>query len=109
MYLAAGGGTKLAFNQSLVDMPTSGQSLAIDISDFAKIRVSVVVNGSGSIEFLLLSGTGAQFPARYELDDFTLSAPDILTRTYDVAGPILQIDMTPSDSNNQAIIGVFGN
>ena len=33
MYLAAGGGTKLAFNQSFIGMPTSGKSLdPIDIS-----------------------------------------------------------------------------
>jgi hypothetical protein len=109
MYLlGSGGGTKLAFNQSLINMPTSGKSLAIDISAFAKIRFSVVVNGSGSIEFLLLSGTGAQWPSGYELDDFTLNAPDTLTRTYDVAGLTLLIDMTPTDSDNQAIIGVFG-
>ena len=61
----AGGGTKLAFNQSLIGMPTSGKTLdPIDISAFAKIRFSVTVNGSGSIQFLLLSGTGGPVPCR---------------------------------------------
>jgi len=31
------------------------------------------------------------------------------TRTYDVAGTTLLIQMTPSDKDNQAIIGIFGN
>ena len=31
-----------------------------------------------------------------------------LTRTYDVAGLSLLIQMIPTDSNNQAIIGVYG-
>ena len=38
-----------------------------------------------------------------------LPVPNILTRTYDVAGLTLLIQMIPSDSNNQAIISVFGN
>jgi hypothetical protein len=114
MYLLepeAGGGTKLAFNQDFIGMPTSGKSLTpIDISAFAKIRFSVTVNGSGSIQFFLLSGTGGQFPSGYALDDFTADAGGgTLTRTYDVAGLTLLIQMFPSDSDNQAIIGVFGN
>jgi hypothetical protein len=112
MYLLGsefGGRTKLVFNQDFIGIPTSGKTLdPIDISAFAKIRFSVVVNGSGSIEFLLLSGTGAQFPTGYELDDFTVGFASTLTRTYDVAGPTLLIQMTPSNSNNQAIIGIFG-
>ena len=59
-YLAAGGGARLVFNQSLIDMPTSGKTITVDISAFARIRVSVVVNGSGSIEFLLLPKSGHQ-------------------------------------------------
>ena len=114
MYLlgsAAGGGTKLAFNQSFTGMPASGKNVGpIDISAFARIRFSVTVNGSGSIEFFLLSGTGGQFPSGYELDDFTVDAGGgTLTRTYDVAGLTLLIQMIPSDSDNQVIIGVFGN
>jgi len=98
------------FNQDFIGIPTSGKTLdPIDISAFAKIRFSVVVNGSGSIEFLLLSGTGGQFPSGYALDHFTVGYASTLTRTYDVAGPTLLIQKTPSDSNNQAIIGVFGN
>jgi hypothetical protein len=112
MYLmgsAAGGGTKLAFNQSLIGMPTSGKILdPIDISAFAKIRFSVTVNGSGSIQFYLLSGTGGQFPSGYALDDFSVDVSSTLTRTYDVAGLTLLIQMIPSNTNNQAIIGVFG-
>jgi hypothetical protein len=89
-------------------MPTSGKTLdPIDISTFAKIRFSVTVNGSGDIQFLLLSGTGSpSFPLAYALDDFSVSST--LTRTYDVAGATLIVQMTPSISNNQAIIGVFG-
>jgi hypothetical protein len=114
MYLlgaAAGGGTKLAFNQSFIGMPTSGKSLdPIDISAFGKIRFSVTVNGSGNIQFFLLSGTGGQFPSGYALDDFTVdTGGGTLTRTYDVAGLTLLIQMIPSDNDNQAIIGVFGN
>ena len=89
-------------------MPTSGKNVdPIDISAFAKIRFSVTVNGSGSIQFFLFSGTGGQFPSGYTLDEFTVSGAS-LTRTYDVAGLALIISMIPSSSNNQAIIGVFG-
>ena len=49
------------------------------------------------------------FPSDYALDNCTLDVPNILTRTYDVAGLTLLIQMIPSDSNNQAIISVFGN
>ena len=35
--------------------------------------------------------------------------PGTFTRTYDVAGTTLLIQMTPSDKDNQAIIGIFGN
>jgi hypothetical protein len=112
MYLMgpAGGGTKVAFNQSIIGMPTSGKTLdPIDISAFAKIRFSVTVNGSGSIQFLLLSGTGSpSFPSAYALDDFSVGVSSSLTRTYDVAGAKLIVhQMTPE--SNQAIIGVFGN
>jgi hypothetical protein len=111
MYLLGSGATKLAFNQSFIGMPTSGKSLdPIDIGAFAKIRFAVTVNGSGSIQFFLSSGTGDQFPSGYALDDFQVSAGGgTLTRTYDVAGLTLLIQMIPSDSDNQAIIGVFGN
>jgi hypothetical protein len=113
MYLMgpAGGGTKVAFSQSIIGMPTSGKTLdPIDISAFAKIRFSVTVNGSGSIQFLLLSGTGSpSFPSAYALDDFSVGVSSTLTRTYDVAGAKLIVQMTPESSNNQAIIGVFGN
>jgi hypothetical protein len=113
MYLlgsAPSGGTKLAFNQSFTGMPTSGISLdPIDVSAFAKIRFSVTINGSGNIQFFLLSGTGGQFPAGYALDAFTVDlGVGTLTRTYDVAGPTLLVQMIPSSSDNQAIIGVFG-
>ena len=106
-----GGGTRLALNQSFIGMPTSGLLTdPIDISPFSKIRFSVTVNGSGSIKFFLISGTGASFPSGYALDDFTVdSGGGSLTRTYDVAGETLLIHMFPTDSNNQAIIGVFGN
>ena len=59
-----GGGTKLALNQSFIGMSTSGMDVPpIDISSFSKIRFSVTVNGSGSIQFFLDSGTGSQFPS----------------------------------------------
>jgi hypothetical protein len=112
MYLmgpAAAGGTKLAFNQSIIDMPTSGKTLdPIDISAFTKIRFSVTVNGSGDIQFFLSSGTGGPFPSGYYLDQFSVGVSSTLTRTYDVAGLTLLVQMIPSNSNNQAIIGVFG-
>jgi hypothetical protein len=110
MYLmAAGGGTKLAFNQNIIGTPTGGRTLdPIDISQFAKIRFSVTVNGSGSIQFYLLSGGAFPFPDGYALDDFSVGASGTLTRTYDVAGLTLLIQMIPSNSNNQAIIGVYG-
>jgi hypothetical protein len=114
MYLlgsAAGGGTKLVLNQNFIGMPTSGQNVGpIDISAFAKIRFSVTVNGLGSIQFYLLSGTGGQTFSGYALDDFSVDAGGgTLTRTYDVAGLTLLIQMIPTNSDNQAIIGVFGN
>ncbi len=112
MYILAspvGGGTKLAFNQSFIGMPTSGKTVDVDIRAFAKIRFSVTVNGSGNIQFFLSSGTSNQFPSGYALDEFSVDAGGgNLTRTYDVAGLTLLIQMIPSDSNNQAIIGVFG-
>jgi hypothetical protein len=65
MYLmgpAAGGGTKLAFKQSIIGTPTNGKTLdPIDISAFARIRFSVTVNGSGDIQFFLSSGAGDPF------------------------------------------------
>ena len=114
MYLlgsAAGGGTKLVLNQNFTGMPTSGKNVGpIDISAFAKIRFSVTVNGSGSIQFYLLSGTGGQTFSGYALDDFSVDAGGgTLTRTYDVAGLTLLIQMIPNNSDNQAIVGVFGN
>ena len=114
MYLLgspAAGGTKLTFNQSIIGMPTSGKTLdPIDISAFAKIRFSVTVNGSANIQFWLTSGTGAQFPGGYFLDNFTVNLDTgYFTRTYDVAGTTLLIQMIPDDGNNQAIIGIFGN
>ena len=112
MYLmgpAAGGRTQLVFNQSIVGTPTSGRILdPIDISAFAKIRFSVTVNGSGGIQFFLLSGTAGGFPSGFALDNFSVDASGTLTRTYDVAGLALLIEIIPSNSNNQAIIGVFG-
>ena len=106
-----GGGTKLVLNQSFDQMPTSGKEVGpIDISAFAKIRFSVTVNGSGSIQFYLLSGWGGQSFNGWELDEFTVDLdPGTFTRTYDVAGTTLLIQMIPSDSKNQAIIGIFGN
>ena len=111
MYLQFGGGTKVALNQSFDQMPTSGKTLdPIDISAFAKIRFSVTVNGSANIQFWLFSGAGAQFPGGYFLDNFTVNLDtSFFTRTYDVAGTTLLIQMIPDDSNNQAIIGIFGN
>jgi hypothetical protein len=106
-----GGGTKLAFNESFIGMPTSGKNVGpIDISAFAQIRFSVTVNGSGSIQFYLLSGWGGQSFNGWQLDHFTVDLdPGTFTRTYDVAGATLLIQMIPSNSDNQAIIGVFGN
>jgi hypothetical protein len=112
MYLLGsefGGGTKVVLNQSFDDMPTSGKNVGpIDISAFAKIRFSVTVNGSGSIQFYLLSGWGGPFFNGWQLDEFTVNL-GTFTRTYDVAGTTLLIQMIPSDSNNQAIVGIFGN
>jgi hypothetical protein len=42
------------------------------------------------------------------LGQFTLGTPDDLTRVYDAAGISLLIQIIPSDSNNQAIIAVYG-
>ena len=114
MYLvesAESGGTKLVLNQNFSGMPTSGKNVGpIDISAFAKIRFSVTVNGSGSIQFYLLSGTGGRTFSGYALDDFSVDAAGgNLTRTYDVAGLTLLIQMIPNNSDNQAIIGIFGN
>jgi hypothetical protein len=111
MYLLGSGGgrTKLAFNQNFVGMPTSGKNVGpIDISSFGQIRFSVTVNGSGSIEFYLLSSWGDQSFNGWQLDHFTVDL-GVFTRTYDVAGTALLIQMIPSNSDNQAIIGIFGN
>ena len=111
MYLVGpgSGGTKLAFSGDIVGTPTSGKILApINISPFAKIRFSVTTNGSGSIQFYLLSATGGATQNGLLLDQFALGTPDNLTRAYDVAGISLLIQIIPSDSNNQAIIAVYG-
>jgi len=112
MYLLGsefGGGTKMVLNQSFDGMPTSGKNVGpIDISAFAKIQFSLTVNGSGNMQFYLLFGWGGQSFNGWELDNFTVDL-GTFTRTYHVAGPTLPIQMIPSDSNNQAIIGIFGN
>jgi hypothetical protein len=111
MYLMGpgGGGTKLAFSGNIVGTPTGGKILApIDISPFAKIRFSVTTNGSGNVQFYLLSATDGQTQNGLLLDQFSLGTPDNLTRVYDVAGISLLIQIIPSDSNNQAIIAVYG-
>jgi hypothetical protein len=111
MYLMGpgGGGTKLLLDQNIIGMPTSGKFLApIDISPFTKIRFSVTTNGLGDIQFFLLSATGGATQNGLLLDQFTLGTPDNITRAYDVAGISLVVQMIPSDSNNQAIIAVYG-
>jgi hypothetical protein len=112
MYLmgpAGSGGTKLAFSGDIIGTPTGGKILApIDISPFAKIRFSVTTNGSGNIQFYLLSATDGQTQNGLLLDQFSLGTPDTLTRVYDAAGISLLIQIIPSDSNNQAIIAVYG-
>jgi hypothetical protein len=111
MYLMGpgGGGTKLVLSQNIIGMPTSGKILdPLDISPFTKIRFSVTTNGSGNIQFFLLSATGGQTQNGLLVDQFTLGTPDTLTRVYDAAGVSLLIQMIPSDSNNQAIIAVYG-
>lgn len=111
MYLMGpgGGGTKLALSQNVIGTPTSGKILPpIDISPFSKIRFSVTTNGSGNIQFYLLSATGGETQNGLLLDQFALGTPDNLTRVYDVAGISLLIQILPSDSNNQAIIAVYG-
>jgi hypothetical protein len=111
MYLMGpgGGGTKLLLDQNIIGMPTSGKFLApIDISPFTKIRFSVTTNGLGDIQFFLLSATGGATQNGLLLDQFTLGTTDNITRAYDVAGISLVVQMIPSDSNNQAIIAVYG-
>ena len=57
-----------------------------------------------------LNAASLQFPGGYFLDNFTVNLDTgYFTRTYDVAGTTLLIQMIPDDSNNQAIIGIFGN
>jgi hypothetical protein len=108
---AATGGTKTVLDTSFDNMPTSGQNFGpLDISAFAKIRFSVIMNGEGSIQFYLYSSSGSQSFYGWQLDNFTVAIGDErLTRTYDVAGTALFIQMIPSNSINQAIIGIFGN
>ena len=111
MYLIGpgGGGTKLAFSGDIIQTPTSGKILApIDISPFGKIRFSATTNGSGNIQFYLLSATGGATQNGLQLDQFTMGTPDTFTRAYDVAGISLLIQIIPSDANNQAIIAVYG-
>ena len=111
MYLMGpgGGGTKLLLDENIIGTTTGGRILApLDISPFTKIRFSVTTNGSGNIQFFLLSATGGQTQNGLLLDQFTLGTPDTLTRAYDVAGISLLIQIIPSDSNNQAIIAVYG-
>ena len=96
MYLLGsefGGGTKLVLNQSFTEMLTSGKNVGpIDISTFAKII----------------------FGDRQWIGQHPVLSPFRLGRssghnTPDSAGTTLLIQMTPSDKDNQAIIGIFGN
>ena len=68
----------------------------------------MTTNGSGNIQFYLLSATDGQTQNGLSLDQFSLGTPDNLTRVYDAAGISLLIQIIPSDSNNQAIIAVYG-
>lgn len=106
---ADSGGTKLLLNQDFNNVAGSFFVPAIDISPYSKIRFSGTVNGSGDITYWVFSGpvvggphTGLRF-----LDKFTTDSA--FTKTYDVAGLALHIEIFPSDANNQSILTVYGN
>ena len=103
-------GTKLLRNADYSSVPTGGAFIPpIDISPYARIRVSGTVNGSGSIHYYLYSGPIVNGPdtGLRSLDDF--SSDSSFTRVYEVAGVSLHIKIDPSDSNNQSLLTIYGN
>jgi hypothetical protein len=106
----SGGGTKLLLNTSFEQLPadTDTQIDSIDISPYAKVRVSGTVNGSGDITYRIYSGpvVGGPHTGLKSLDSFTSGSS--WTRVYEVAGLALHISIHPESSNNQSIITVYG-
>jgi hypothetical protein len=107
---ANSGGTKLLLNQDFNNVSGGFFVPAIDISRHAKIRLAGTVNGNGDITYYVFSGpiVGGPHTGLRSLDKFTTDSS--FTKTYDVAGLALHIEIYPSDeSNNQSILTVYGN
>ncbi len=107
---AASGGTQLLLNDDFTGIPTGEDTFIVplDITPFAKIRVSGTINGIGEITFRLYSGpvVGGPNTGLKALDAF--STDSSFTRVYEVAGVALHLSMRPENTNNQAILTVYG-
>ena len=106
--LSQGTQTGVLLNQSFNNSPTGGLFLdLIDVRPYSKVRFSGTINGSGDINFELLTDPDTSFPHNgLLLDSFTSGST--FTKVYDVPGAYLLIKITPSDSNNQAILTLYG-
>ena len=108
--VSSGSVTKLLMDDDYHQMPAGDQFFAtpIDVSPYAKVRVSATINGSGDIRFSISSGTVVGGPNQNLRRIETFTSDSSFTRVYDVPGVSLHIGMTPSDGNNQALIQVYG-
>ncbi|HEX5474978.1 MAG TPA: hypothetical protein VFX12_09985 [Vicinamibacterales bacterium] len=103
-----GAKTAVLLNANIVGMPVGGQFLdPIDVSGYAKVRISGTINGSGDITFTLLSDPDTSTPHNGLLLD-TFTSGGTFTKVYDVPGVFLIIQMSPESANNQAILTLYG-
>jgi len=102
--------TELLMDDDYHQLPedTSTFATPIDVSNFAKVRVSATINGSGDITFRIYSGKGASGGNTNLRLIETLTSGSQFTRVYDVPGVSLHISMNPESGNNQALIQVYG-
>jgi hypothetical protein len=108
--LSSGSVTTLLMDDDYHQMPADEQTFAtpIDVSPYAKVRVSATINGSGDIRFSISSGTVVNGPNQNLRRIETFTSDSSFTRVYDVPGVSLHIGMTPSSGTNQALIQVYG-
>jgi len=109
------GSTGSGSQTKVVSTATNGATdfgLQFDTSKSSKIRFSVKANGTGTMHFVLQSGIGTEnllTPDGFPLDDFTVAAGASATKTYDVVGVFLRLEIVVSDLNDRAEIVIFGN
>jgi hypothetical protein len=105
-----GSETQLLMDDDYSGMPegVSTFSNPVDVSPYAKVRVSCTINGSGEIRFRIYSGTGVSGGNSNLRLIETFETDNAWTRVYDVPGVSLHVSMNPSSSVNQALIQMYG-